>query len=128
MALTRPQNTPDQLESIAGKPIVLEIEVSRPSAGVKWWRNGKEVEESSNVTITEDGLIHRLTIHSPTPEDSGKYTCDAVDDKIDFQVKVSGERQCQVSFGDVPKCHFKEHNNVIMALNINVILHHQSLQ
>ncbi|XP_037617812.1 LOW QUALITY PROTEIN: obscurin-like protein 1 [Sebastes umbrosus] len=89
VALTRPQNTPDQLESIAGKPIVLEIEVSRPSAEVKWWRNGKEVEESSNVTITEDGLIHRLTIHSPTPEDSGKYTCDAVDDKIDFQVKVS---------------------------------------
>uniref|UniRef100_A0A8D0AXJ3 Obscurin like cytoskeletal adaptor 1a n=1 Tax=Sander lucioperca TaxID=283035 RepID=A0A8D0AXJ3_SANLU len=84
----------------AGKPIVLEIEVSRPSAEVKWWLNGREVEESSNITITEDGLIRRLTIHSPTPEDSGKYTCDAVDDTIDFQVKVSGKRQCHVSFGD----------------------------
>ncbi|KAI3366112.1 hypothetical protein L3Q82_009939 [Scortum barcoo] len=89
VTLTRPQNMPDKLESLAGKPIVLEIEVSRPNAEVKWLLNGKEIEESSNVTITEDGFIHYLTIHSPTPEDSGKYTCDAVDDKIDFQVKVS---------------------------------------
>ncbi|XP_035533527.1 obscurin-like protein 1a [Morone saxatilis] len=89
VTLTRPKNMPDKLESFAGKPIMLEIEVSRPNAEVKWWLNGREIEESSNVTITEDGLIHRLTIHSPTPEDSGKYVCDAVDDKIDFQVKVS---------------------------------------
>uniref|UniRef100_A0A8C2WTQ6 Obscurin like cytoskeletal adaptor 1 n=1 Tax=Cyclopterus lumpus TaxID=8103 RepID=A0A8C2WTQ6_CYCLU len=73
VTLTRPNNTPDKLEG----------------AEVVWRLNGKEVEESSDVTITEDGLIHRLTIHCPTPEDSGKYTCDAVDDKIDFQVKVS---------------------------------------
>ena len=92
MTLNRPINTSDNLESFAGKPIVLEIEVSRPSAEVKWWLNGKEVEENSNITITEDGLIRRLTIHNPTTEDSGKYTCDAVDDKIDFQVKVSGKR------------------------------------
>lgn len=106
--LTRPKNTPDKLESFAGKPIVLEIEASRPNAEVKWWLNGSEIEESSNVTITEDGLIHRLTIHSPSPEDSGKYTCDAVDDEIDFQVKVSGKRQYQVSFGDrfCPKMQF----------------------
>lgn len=83
----------DKVESFAGKPIVLEIEVSRSSAEVKWWLNGKKVEESSNVTITEDGLIRRLTIQSPTPADSGKYTCDAVDDSIDFQVKVSGKGQ-----------------------------------
>ncbi|TMS11465.1 Obscurin-like protein 1 [Larimichthys crocea] len=85
VTLTRPKNMPDKLESFAGKPIVLEIEMSRPNAEVKWWLNGREVEESSNITITQDGLIRRLTIHSPTPEDSGKYTCDAVDDKIDFQ-------------------------------------------
>lgn len=73
--------------------MILEIEVSRPNAEVKWLINGEEIQQSSNVTITEDGLIRHLTIHSPTPEDSGKYTCDAMDDKIDFQVKVSGEMQ-----------------------------------
>ncbi|KAK2857016.1 hypothetical protein Q5P01_005751 [Channa striata] len=87
--LTRPQNTPDKLEIFAGKPVVLEIEVSRPSADVKWQLDGKEIAESNNITITEDGLIRRLTIHAATPVNSGKYTCDAVDNKIDFQVKVS---------------------------------------
>jgi len=91
--LMRPKNKSDILDSFAGKPIVLETEVSRLTAEVKWWLNGREVKQSNNVTITEDGLIRRLTIHNPTPDDSGKYTCDAVDDKIDFQVTVSGRRQ-----------------------------------
>lgn len=91
MKLSRPQNMPEKLESCAGEPIVLETKVSRPNAEVKWWFNGREIVESSNVTVTADGLIHRLTIHSPTPKDSGKYSCDVVDDQIDFQVKVSGK-------------------------------------
>uniref|UniRef100_A0A665WLU6 Obscurin like cytoskeletal adaptor 1a n=1 Tax=Echeneis naucrates TaxID=173247 RepID=A0A665WLU6_ECHNA len=89
VTLTHSKNTPDKLESFAGEPIVMEIEVSRSSAKVKWRLNGKEIEDNSNMTIAEDGLIRRLTIHVPTPEDSGKYTCDAVDEKIDFQVKVT---------------------------------------
>lgn len=91
--LTRPQNIPDKMDIFIGKPIVLKTEVSRPSAKVKWLLNGREIEESSNVNITEDGCIRCLTIHSSTPVDSGKYTCEAVGDKIDFQVKVSGRRQ-----------------------------------
>ncbi|KAM3857112.1 obscurin-like protein 1a [Diretmus argenteus] len=87
--LTSPKNLPDKMESFAGEPIVLEIEVSRPSAEVKWRVDGREIEESGNVTIAEDGLIRRLTIHSPTPGHSGKYVCDAVDDKIEFEVNVS---------------------------------------
>lgn len=93
MKLTRPQNMPDKVESFAGEPVVLEIEVSRPNAEVTWWLNGREIKGSSNVTITDDGFFQRLTIQSPTPEDSGKYTCDAVDDKIDFQVNVTGKRE-----------------------------------
>ncbi|XP_017282419.1 obscurin-like protein 1a isoform X2 [Kryptolebias marmoratus] len=89
ITLTRPEDTPERLESFVGKPIVLEIEVSRPTAEVKWLLNGKEIKESSNITITEDEIIRRLTINFPSVEDSGKYTCDAIDDKIDFQVKVS---------------------------------------
>ncbi|XP_058472406.1 obscurin-like protein 1 [Solea solea] len=88
VALTRPKDTPDKLQSIAGQPIVMEIQVSRPSAQVKWRLSGEEIEESSNITITEDGLTRRLTIHDPAPKDSGQYTCDAADDRVDFQVKV----------------------------------------
>lgn len=89
VALSRPKNIPEMLKWCTGKPIVLEIEVSRSNAEVKWIFNDRVIEESTNVTITEDGLIRRLTIHSPSPSDSGKFTCEAGDDKINFQVKVS---------------------------------------
>nr|XP_046174560.1 obscurin-like protein 1 [Oncorhynchus gorbuscha] len=87
--LARSETMSDVMDCFSGEPIVLEIEVSRFNAKVIWMKDGGEVEESSDVTITEDGLIRRLTIRTPAPGDSGKYTCLASDDLIDFQVKVS---------------------------------------
>ncbi|XP_054646786.1 obscurin-like protein 1a isoform X1 [Dunckerocampus dactyliophorus] len=89
VALSRLDNTLMKLESFPGKPIILEVQVSRPNADVKWLQNGQKMEESSSVTITENGLIRRLTIHSPSVGDSGTYSCDAVDDRLDFQVQIS---------------------------------------
>lgn len=99
--LSRPPNMPEKLGGYAGEPIVLEAEVSRPNAVVRWWLNGREIVESSNVTVTADGFIHRLTIRSPTPEDSGKYSCDAIDDKIDFHVAVTGKNPGEGSCGSM---------------------------
>ncbi|XP_046886415.1 obscurin-like protein 1a isoform X2 [Hypomesus transpacificus] len=87
--LARPERLSDVMECFSGAPLVLEVEVSRPSAKVMWRKNEGEVDESGHVTISEDGLLRRLTIQHPTPGDSGKYTCDAMDDTIDFQVNVS---------------------------------------
>lgn len=53
-------------------------------------KDGVKVEESSNITITEDGLVRKLTIHSPALKDSGIYTCNAIDDTMDFRVKITG--------------------------------------
>lgn len=77
-------------ESIAGDPVVLELEVSHDNAKVCWMKDGVKVEESSNITITENGLIRKLTIHFPALKDSGIYTCNAIDDTIDFKVKITG--------------------------------------
>lgn len=97
--LSRPPDMPEKLAGYAGEPIVLEAEVSRPNAVVKWWLNGREIVGSSSVTMTADGFIHRLTIRSPTPEDSGTYSCDAIDDKIDFHVAVTGKNLGEGSCG-----------------------------
>lgn len=77
-------------ESFTGEPVVLELEVSRNNANVCWMKDGVNVEESSNITITEKGLVRKLTIHSPTLNDSGIYTCNAIDDRLDFLVKING--------------------------------------
>uniref|UniRef100_A0A8C6U010 Obscurin like cytoskeletal adaptor 1a n=1 Tax=Neogobius melanostomus TaxID=47308 RepID=A0A8C6U010_9GOBI len=95
VTITGRSNVPEKLKCSTDKPVVLEVEVSRPNAEVKWLVEGREIGDSSNVTKTEDGLIRRLTIHCPSPDDSGRYTCEAVDDRIDFQVKVSGIIQPQ---------------------------------
>lgn len=71
--------------------MVLDCEVSRPNAEVSWKKSGEEMEESSNLTIVEDGVIRQLTIHSLTLEDAGQYVCDAKDDVMDFQVKIKGK-------------------------------------
>lgn len=69
---------------------MLELEVSRDNAEVCWMKDGVKVDESSNITITEDGLVRKLTIHSPSVKDSGIYTCNAIDDTMDFKVKITG--------------------------------------
>ena len=83
----------ERLEGVSGEPLILEVQVSRPGAVVRWLLDGLEIQESANVTITEDGLIRHLTLLSPAPGDSGKYTCDTVDDVMDFPVNVTGEKK-----------------------------------
>lgn len=92
MKLSRQKNMHDTLEVAAGSPLVLEVEASRPNAGIKWLVNGKEVEEARKVNVLSEGLVHQLTIQSATLEDSGTYSCHADEDQVDFQVHVSGTK------------------------------------
>ncbi|XP_036397350.1 obscurin-like protein 1 isoform X2 [Megalops cyprinoides] len=85
----RPRKMASSVESFVGGPVVLECEVSRSNAEVSWKKDSEEMEESSNVTIIEEGIFRQLTIHSCTLEDSGQYICDAKDDVMDFHVKVT---------------------------------------
>lgn len=81
------------VEKLVGDIVVLECEVSRPNAEVSWKKDGEEIEENSNITITEDGTSRQLTIHSAAFNDAGQYVCDARDDVMDFQVKIKGTFQ-----------------------------------
>ncbi|KAJ8403432.1 hypothetical protein AAFF_G00352040 [Aldrovandia affinis] len=85
----RPRKMACTVESLVGEPLVLECEVSRPNAEVSWKKEGEEMEGSRNVTIIEDGIFRQLTIHTSKLKDSGQYICDAKDDVMDFQVKIT---------------------------------------
>lgn len=88
--LNRPKGNPDSLETVVGSPLVLEVEVSRATAEVTWQVNGREVEEGGNLATSAEGLVRRLTVQSAAVEDSGSYSCRADEDRVDFQVHVSG--------------------------------------
>ncbi|KAF4087196.1 hypothetical protein AMELA_G00092870 [Ameiurus melas] len=85
----RPRKTAYEVERFVGETVVLDCEVSRSNADVSWKKNGEEIEENSNVTITEDGSTRQLTIHSSRLEDTGQYLCDAKDDVMDFSLKIN---------------------------------------
>ncbi|XP_041119579.1 obscurin-like protein 1 isoform X2 [Polyodon spathula] len=85
----RHHKAPGAVKVFVGDPVVLECEVSRSNAMVSWWKEGQEMEESREVTIEENGVLRRLTIHYPKLEDSGNYFCDAKDETMDFRVKVT---------------------------------------
>ncbi|KAI1899478.1 hypothetical protein AGOR_G00062210 [Albula goreensis] len=114
------------VERLVGDPVVLECEVSRSNAEVIWKKEGEDMEESRNVTIIEDGIFRQLTIHSSKLEDSGQYICDAKDDVMDFQVKITEppvnilkkselkkEQQFMVSDDIVLECELSRANGII---------------
>jgi Immunoglobulin I-set domain len=81
----------------------LEIKCTLPSATPpavrSWLKNGQKVEQSSQVTITNDG---KLIIHSAKVQDSGNYSCVAkniVARKISNPGKKRFDvRFCELSF------------------------------
>ncbi|XP_072117142.1 obscurin-like protein 1a isoform X1 [Mobula birostris] len=87
-------NTVDdtKAEYLKSDRIVLNCEVSRPSAEVRWYKNGLEVEGDTNITMMSHGVHRSLIIQSARIEDSGEYVCDAGDDSIFFNITVREPR------------------------------------
>ncbi|XP_048050390.1 obscurin-like protein 1 isoform X12 [Megalobrama amblycephala] len=128
----RPRKTTYAIEKLVGEIVVLECEVSRPNAEVSWKKDGEEIEENINITITEDGTSRQLTIHSAALDDAGQYVCDARDDVMDFLVKIKDpplkimrkadietKRQFVVSDAIVLKCEISRANGVVSWLKDN---------
>ncbi|XP_067265420.1 obscurin isoform X11 [Chanodichthys erythropterus] len=128
----RPRKTTYAVEKLVGEIVVLECEVSRPNAEVSWKKDGEEIEENINITITEDGTSRQLTIHSAALDDGGQYVCDARDDVMDFLVKIKDpplkilqkadietKRQFLVSDAIVLKCEISRANGVVSWLKDN---------
>ncbi|KAE8290817.1 Obscurin [Larimichthys crocea] len=72
----------------AGENIVLTTELTAESGSVKWFRDGVEVKESSKYEMKKDGLSRTLIVKSSGSKDSGKYSCQTADDKLEFKVQV----------------------------------------
>uniref|UniRef100_A0A668A7J7 Obscurin, cytoskeletal calmodulin and titin-interacting RhoGEF b n=1 Tax=Myripristis murdjan TaxID=586833 RepID=A0A668A7J7_9TELE len=58
------------------------------SANVKWFRDGVEIKEGNKYEIKIDGLSRTLIIKSSEAKDSGAYSCQTADDKLEFKVQV----------------------------------------
>lgn len=75
---------------MAGDDLILACEVSRPDAPVQWYCNDSVLSSNSRTCVESYGTVRRLIILGLEPSDSGRYMCDAIDDKIYTTVKVQG--------------------------------------
>ncbi|EPQ06904.1 Obscurin [Myotis brandtii] len=67
---------------------VLECQVSRASAQVRWFKGGVELRTGPKYEMVSDGLYRKLVISDVQPEDEDTYTCDAGDVKTSAQFFV----------------------------------------
>ncbi|XP_061648759.1 obscurin-like protein 1 isoform X6 [Phyllopteryx taeniolatus] len=67
---------------VAGEELILECEVSRPNATVRWLWNDKILKPDTRVKIYSHDIMRKLILSRLQPSDSGKYVCDAADDKM----------------------------------------------
>lgn len=84
-------NDPDFQEMMAGEDLILACEVSRPNAPVQWYCNDKLLTDDSRVCIETSGTLRKITISNVQASDSGKYVCDAVNDKMISIVRIQGK-------------------------------------
>lgn len=70
--------------------VVLMCEVSKSSAEVKWFKDGKEIVPSKNIQIKSDGKKRSLTVRKAEKANIGEYTCDCGSDKTTSRLNIEG--------------------------------------
>ncbi|XP_051543318.1 obscurin-like [Myxocyprinus asiaticus] len=67
---------------------VLKTEVTSESCNVKWFRDGVELKEGSKYEMKQEGRSRFLVVKSSKSIDSGTYSCQMAEDKVEFTVEV----------------------------------------
>ncbi|KAL1248368.1 hypothetical protein QQF64_021686, partial [Cirrhinus molitorella] len=68
--------------------VVLKTEVMSENCSVKWFRDGVELKDGSKYEMKQEGRSRVLIIKSSESKDTGTYSCQTADDKVDFKVQV----------------------------------------
>ncbi|KAJ3599333.1 hypothetical protein NHX12_033296 [Muraenolepis orangiensis] len=67
---------------------LLECQVSRPNAQVRWYKNGRELTTGKKYQLISQDIYRQLTIDDICSSDEDTYTCDAGDDETSCQLLV----------------------------------------
>lgn len=75
----------------AGSTIILQCEISEPTAQVQWYKDGTQLFPQSGVFFQSEHTMRTLVILSATVFHSGVYSCNTADDFSEFYVDVKGD-------------------------------------
>lgn len=72
--------------------VKLEVELSRPSAEVRWMKNSVVLQSGGNLEIRVEGAKQTLVFKSVVYADRGFYSCETLDDKTQAKLTVESKR------------------------------------
>ncbi|XP_030218595.1 obscurin isoform X7 [Gadus morhua] len=70
------------------KEVRMEVELSRPSAEVRWMKNGVVLQPAGNMELLVVGAKQSLVFKSVAYADRGLYSCETLDDKTQAKLTV----------------------------------------
>lgn len=91
-------NAKTEKQFLVSDDIILVCELSRSNASVRWYKDNQLIDDTERYCSEEQGVFRSLVVLNAGLEDSGEYTCDAMDDKMVFYISVKGNpvvKQCQ---------------------------------
>lgn len=77
---------------------LLECQVSRANAAVKWYRRNYEIVPNRKYQTISEGVYRQLIIDDVGSSDEDTFICDAVDDRTSCQLFVEGEKLNLIRF------------------------------
>ncbi|NWR81725.1 OBSL1 protein, partial [Centropus unirufus] len=90
--ILQPCRPPPVVTVSVGETVKLGCELSRADAPVHWTKEGVRLEAGGSLVLEEEGAHRCLLIPMARAEDSGKYICDAINDRVTFTVQVLGKQ------------------------------------
>lgn len=82
---------PKEQSAIPGDEISFEVELTKDTEDVFWFKDGKKIKPGDNVKIVKDGKKHKLIIKKVDFDDDAVYSFNAGDQKCDCNLNVSGK-------------------------------------
>ena len=73
------------------KEVRMEVELSRPSAEVRWMKNGVVLQPAGNMELLVVGAKQSLVFKSVAYADRGLYSCETLDDKTQAKLTVESK-------------------------------------
>ncbi|XP_009460392.1 PREDICTED: LOW QUALITY PROTEIN: obscurin-like protein 1 [Nipponia nippon] len=92
---------------------IFECELSRPSAEVKWFKDGQELQPGPNCRIYSAGRRRVLQLSRCELADAGTYTCDAGDCRASATLHVQERQVCIVQ--DLQDAQVREGDNAVFT-------------
>ena len=80
-----------EVKATLSQKATLSCEVSDVKTEVKWYKDGKLLTSSKNVSFEAKGKTRLLVIEKVEKKDAGEYVCEAGTEKLVYKLQVSGK-------------------------------------